>query len=287
MPSAVLPEVLDCVDEFGTSHADSIGLEIPIRGVAGDQQSAAFGQACFSSGMVKSTYGTGCFALLNTGTAAIASQNRMLTTVAYRLDGVTHYALEGSIFIAGAAVQWLRDGIGLIANSHETEALAESASQDSKVYVVPAFTGLGAPHWDPHARGAIFGLTRDSGPAEIAKATLESVCLQTNDLLSAMSDDAEEPVTAIRVDGGMAANDWLLNALAAICDVRVQRPKVIETTALGAAYLAGLGAGIYSSLNDIEARWVRDAEFDTNMPRTAHSADRRVAKCGPASSLAR
>ena len=215
---APMPEVLDCVDEFGTSHAGSIGLEIPIRGVAGDQQSAALGQACFSSGMVKSTYGTGCFALLNTGTAAIASQNRMLTTVAYRLDGVTHYALEGSIFIAGAAVQWLRDGIGLIANSHETEALAESASQDSKVYVVPAFTGLGAPHWDPHARGAIFGLTRDSGPAEIAKATLESVCLQTNDLSSAMSDDAEEPVSAIRVDGGTAANDWLLNALAAICD---------------------------------------------------------------------
>ena len=272
VPSALLPEVLDCVDDFGTSHADSIGIEIPIRGVAGDQQSAAFGQACFSAGMVKSTYGTGCFALLNTGTTAIASQNRMLTTVAYRLDGVTHYALEGSIFIAGAAVQWLRDGIGLIHSSHETEALAKRSREDSKVYVVPAFTGLGAPHWDPHARGAIFGLTRDSGPAEIAKATLESVCLQTNDLLSAMSDDAEKPVSAIRVDGGMAANDWLLNALAAICDVRVQRPKVIETTALGAAYLAGLGAGIYSSLNDIEARWVRDAEFDTNMPGEKRTA---------------
>ena len=209
-----LPEVRDCDADFGSTPASLFGAPLPILGIAGDQQAAAFGQACFLPGMMKSTYGTGCFALFNTGTEALASGNRLLTTIAYRLDGETTYALEGSIFIAGAAVQWLRDGLGLIRSAEETAALAEAADPAQRVFVVPAFTGLGAPFWDAGARGAIFGLTRATGRAELVRATLESVCFQTRDLMEAMRADGASQLEALRVDGGMVANDWVLQRLA-------------------------------------------------------------------------
>ncbi len=264
VPATLLPEVLDCADDFGLTSKALIGQEIPIAGVAGDQHAALIGQACFEPGMIKSTYGTGCFMMLNTGEQALASNNRLLTTVGYRLNGKTCYALEGSIFVAGAAVQWLRDGIGIIESAHETEALAKSLDSNDGVYLVPAFTGLGAPHWDPDARGAIFGITRDTGPAQLVRATLESVCYQTFDLLEAKRRDGLEP-TRLRVDGGMVQNNWLCAFLANILGIIVERPVQTETTALGAAYLAGLRIGLFDSTEDIAQRWQAEREFDPQM----------------------
>ncbi|MFQ5773982.1 MAG: glycerol kinase GlpK [Kiloniellaceae bacterium] len=261
IPAAMLPEVRDNDADFGTALPDLFGAPIPVRGMAGDQQAATVGQACFHEGMTKSTYGTGCFALMNTGARAVPSRNRLLTTVAYRIGGETTYALEGSIFIAGAAVQWLRDGLGIIASAAETEALAQAADPAQEIYLVPAFTGLGAPYWDPHARGAIFGLTRASGPAEIAKAALEAVCYQTRDLLEAMAADGAAGLEALRVDGGMVANDWLLQTLADVLGVTVERPVVTETTALGAACLAGLRNGFFDGLEGIAATWRGSGRF--------------------------
>ena len=266
VPRSVLPEVRDSAADFGTTSADVLGHAIPIGGVVGDQHAATVGQACFAPGMVKSTYGTGCFAVMNTGSEAIRSRHRLLTTVAWRLEGQPTFALEGSIFVAGAAVQWLRDGLGLIGTAPETEALAAGLPDSGGVYIVPAFTGLGAPHWDPDARGAIFGLTRDSGPAHLARAALESVCLQTRDLMAAMAADRGADIERLRVDGGMVENAWLLQALADIVDVTVERPRIAETTALGAACLAGLQSGVFRSVEDIGERWARDAEFVPRMP---------------------
>ena len=249
VPRAMLPEVRDCAADFGDDACPSLfGGAIAIRGIAGDQQAATIGQACFAPGMMKSTYGTGCFALLNTGATPVASKNRLLTTIAYQLGGKRTYALEGSIFVAGAAVQWLRDGLGIIKQAAETGPLADKADPTQNVYLVPAFVGLGAPYWDPECRGALFGLTRDTGPAEIARAALESVCYQTLDLREAMRADwpgAQARATVLRVDGGMVASDWTMQRLADILDAPVDRPVVQETTALGAAYLAGLAAGVY------------------------------------------
>jgi glycerol kinase len=264
LPESLLPEVRDCAADYGNTSKDLLGVEIPIAGVAGDQQAALIGQACFEPGMIKSTYGTGCFMVLNTGEQALTSNNKLLTTVGYRLNGKTTYALEGSIFVAGAAVQWLRDGIGIIDSAHETEALAASLESNNGVYLVPAFTGLGAPHWDPDARGAIFGITRDTGAAELVRATLESVCYQTFDLLEAKRRDGLKP-TRLRVDGGMVQNNWLCGFLADVLDIIVERPVETETTALGVAYLAGLQVGLFASLDDIASRWQPEREFDPTM----------------------
>src|SRR5690625_347489 len=264
VPEALLPRVEDCTADFGMTDPELFGRAIPILGMAGDQQAAAIGQTCFQEGSIKSTYGTGCFVILNTGATPVLSRNRLLTTICYRIDGKTTYAIEGSIFISGASVQWLRDNLGLIKRASDTEALARSTESNAGVYLVPAFTGLGAPHWDSAARGAIFGLTRDTGPAQFARAALESVCYQTRDLFEAMAEDGVRP-TGLRVDGGMVANDWMLQFLADILDIRVDRPEVPETTALGAAYLAGLQAGLYSSLDDIAAQWRCQARFEPRM----------------------
>ena len=266
VPHGVLPEVRDSAADFGVTSVDILGHAIRIAGVAGDQQAATFGQACFGPGMTKSTYGTGCFAVMNTGAEAVPSRHRLLTTVAWRLEGKPTYALEGSIFVAGAAVQWLRDGLRIIETAAETEALAGSVPESGGVFLVPAFTGLGAPHWDPDARGAIYGLTRDTGPAHLVRAALESVCLQTRDLMTAMEADRGAAIDRLRVDGGMVANAWLLQALADIVGVTVERPRNAETTALGAAFLAGLQAGVYRSVDEIADRWARDAEFTARMP---------------------
>lgn len=254
IPASLLPEVKDSSADFGCTDPALLGGEIQVAGIAGDQQAALFGQACFTPGMAKSTYGTGCFLILNTGEQALSSQNRLLTTVGYRLNGKVSYALEGSIFVAGAAVQWLRDGLRLIAQAGETEALAAKTRLDHGVYLVPAFTGLGAPYWDPEARGALLGLTRDTGIAEVVTAGLQSVCFQTQDLLQAMAKDGVD-IRTLRVDGGMVANNWLLQHLADILRVEVDRPQVTETTALGVAYLAGLQVGLYESLEDIAKQW--------------------------------
>jgi len=270
IPESLLPEVLDCAADFGTTSKALLDSEIPIAGVAGDQQAALIGQACFEPGMIKSTYGTGCFMVLNTGTQALVSNNKLLTTVAYRLNGETTYALEGSIFVAGAAVQWLRDGLGIIDSAHQTEEMAASLESNNGVYMVPAFTGLGAPHWDPEARGAIFGITRDTGPAELVRATLESICYQTFDLLEAKRRDGLTP-TRLRVDGGMVQNNWLCQFLADVLGIIVERPQQTETTALGAAYLAGLQVGIFSSIDDIATRWQADQEFDPAMKNNARN----------------
>jgi glycerol kinase len=264
VPSSVLPEVKDCSAQFGQTSKALLGESLPISGMTGDQQAAAFGQACFHPGMTKSTYGTGCFVLVNTGDKPIASSNKLLTTVGYRLNGKTSYAMEGSIFVAGAAVQWLRDGLGLIKSAEETEAIARSVEHNQGVYLVPAFTGLGAPHWDADARGALFGLTRGTGVKEIVRATLESVCYQTHDLFRAMTDDGIRP-THLRVDGGMVNNDWLCQFLADMLELTVQRPMQTETTALGAAYLAGLQCGVYDSFEDLENNWAEDAVFSPRM----------------------
>ena len=260
LPAALLPDVRDCAADYGRTLATLFGSEIAIAGIAGDQQAATVGQACFKPGMIKSTYGTGCFMVLNTGDQFTLSKNRLLSTVAYRLKGKTTYALEGSIFVAGAAVQWLRDAVRMIGSASETENLAKSITDTQGVYLVPAFTGLGAPYWDPEARGAIFGLTRDSGIAQIVRAALESVCYQTRDLLVAMAEDALPP-TELRVDGGMVINDWLTQFLSDILKIPVVRPQTVETTALGAAFLAGLQTGVYSSLDDIAALWQTERRF--------------------------
>ncbi len=271
VPRALLPDVRDCAADFGNTTRESIGVEIPIAGVAGDQQAATVGQCCASPGMVKSTYGTGCFAVMNTGDKPVRSQNGLLTTIAYRLDGTPTYALEGSIFVAGAAVQWLRDQLKIISAAADTEALARGLADNDGVYLVPAFVGLGAPYWNPDARGALFGLTRDTGIAHFARAALESVCYQTHDLVVAMASDADADIASIRVDGGMVANDWMLQLLADILDVAVERPTVTETTALGAAYLAGLQAGVFDSPAAFSSQWQLDRRFEPAMP----DADRR------------
>ena len=260
IPPSMLPEVMDSSDDFGYTDSSLFGDEIPILGMAGDQQAALFGQACFEEGMAKSTYGTGCFLMLNTGGKALKSKNKLLTTVAYRLNGKTTYAIEGSIFMAGATIQWIRDGLKLINSACETESIAEKMPLDHGVFLVPAFTGLGAPYWDPNARGAILGLTRDSGINEIVTAGLQSVCYQTKDLQKAMERDGLRP-TLIRVDGGMVANNWLLSFLSSILGATVDRPEIIETTALGVAYLAGLKAGIFNSTEQLANMWHCDQRF--------------------------
>lgn len=267
VPAEMLPEVLDSAADFGVTEPTLFGAEIPILGVAGDQQAATIGQACFEPGMLKSTYGTGCFALLNTGTDMVRSKNRLLTTVAYRLDGKPTYALEGSIFIAGAAVQWLRDGIKVIKKAEDSGDLAAEADPTQDVYLVPAFTGLGAPHWDAEARGAIFGMTRNTGPAEFARAALEAVCYQTRDLLDAMHKDwkSGDADTVLRVDGGMVASDWTMQRLADILDAPVDRPTILETTALGAAWLAGQRAGVWPDQKAFAKAWARDTTFKPSM----------------------
>ena len=261
IPASLLPAVRDSAGEFGRTAPGVLGAPVPVTGIAGDQQAALVGQACFQPGMVKSTYGTGCFMVMNTG-AAVHSDNRLLTTVAYRLNGETSYALEGSIFVAGAAIQWLRDGLNLITHASETEALARRVGSAGGVYLVPAFTGLGAPWWDPHARGALLGLTRDTGIAEVVTAGLEAVCYQSRDLLEAMAADCDQRPTTLRVDGGMVVNNWLGQTLADVLGVRVDRPRVTETTALGAAYLAGLGRGLFRDLDEIAAHWQPDRAFE-------------------------
>jgi len=272
IPASLLPEVMDSAADFGQTDASVLGASVPVCGIAGDQQAALIGQACFSPGMVKSTYGTGCFMVMNTGDTPIRSQNRLLTTVGYRLKSQTTYALEGSIFVAGAAIQWLRDGLKLIQHAGETEALARQAGDHNGVYLVPAFTGLGAPYWDPAARGAIFGLTRDTGIAQIVAAGLQSVCFQTRDLLDAMQADGAQNTAALRVDGGMVINNWVVQELANILGVTVDRPQVTETTALGAAYLAGLQLGIFKNLDDIASHWACERTFTPVMAEEQRSA---------------
>ncbi|WP_438976440.1 glycerol kinase GlpK [Roseicyclus sp.] len=278
IPESLLPEVRDCAADFGMTDPALLGGAIPIMGVAGDQQAATIGQACFQPGMMKSTYGTGCFALLNTGDTLVRSANRMLGTIAYQLDGKTTYALEGSIFIAGAVVQWLRDGLKIIDSAHHTQSLAEAADPGQQLYLVPAFTGLGAPYWDPECRGAIFGLARNSGPAEFARAALESVGYQTRDLWQAMAADwraetgKELGAATLRVDGGMSASDWTMQFLADILGAPVDRPRVLETTALGAAWLAGMRAGIYPDQAGFAATWALDRNFAPAMDDATRSA---------------
>ncbi len=273
IPMSMLPEVKDCAADFGTTRADLFGREIPILGAAGDQQAATIGQACFQPGMIKSTYGTGCFALLNTGADMVPSTNRLLTTIAYRLDGQTTYALEGSIFIAGAVVQWLRDGLKIIREARETQPLADAADPTQDVVLVPAFTGLGAPYWRPDCRGAVYGLTRNSGPAELARAALESVGYQTRDLLEAMRSDWGAAADGIlRVDGGMTASDWAMQFLSDILGAPVDRPVVTETTALGAAYLAGLQAGIYPQPDEFQKSWALERRFTPAMDPATRDA---------------
>ena len=291
VPMALLPEVRDCAAEFGVTRSDLFGRPIPILGVAGDQQAATMGQACFRPGMMKATYGTGCFALLNTGATRVESRNRLLTTIAYRLDGQVTFALEGAIFVAGAVVQWLRDGLGLIRSAAETEALAQAADPGQETILVPAFTGLGAPYWRPDCRGAIFGLTRNSGPAEFARAALESVGFQTRDLWQAMRDDwpgeggqdaagpsgfgpgsAAETAPVLRVDGGMTGNDWAMQFLADMIGAPVDRPTLQETTALGAGWLAGLRAGLCGGPEEFAARWQAERRFAPAMAEDRRSA---------------
>lgn len=274
VPAALLPEVRDSAGDFGLAETAALGRALPITGVAGDQQSAAIGQACLAPGEMKSTYGTGAFLLINTGTRPVTSSNRLLTTVAWRLGGETAYALEGSILSAGATIQWLRDGLGLIARASEIEALAAAADPDSGVYLVPAFTGLGAPYWDADARAAITGLTRGAGRAEIARAALDSTAHQTCDLLDAMAADGVE-ARSLRVDGGMARNDGLLQRLADLTGIEVVRPVQSEATAWGAAFLAGLGAGLFASLEDGRALWQQDRAFAPAGQAEATAAARR------------
>ena len=274
IPRSMMPEVLDCAADFGTTDPSLFGKALPIQGVAGDQQAATVGQACFQPGMLKSTYGTGCFALLNTGSARVHSRNRLLSTIAYRIAGETTFALEGSIFIAGAVVQWLRDKLGFVAQASEATALAEKADPEQRVYIVPAFTGLGAPYWNADCRGAVYGLTRNSGRAEIAKAALQSVAFQTRDLYEAMAADA--PTTGsstLRVDGGMAASDWTMQAIADQLNAPVDRPAVTETTALGAAYLAGYSTGICPSPDEFAKIWSLEKRFSPKIGETERERD--------------
>jgi len=273
IPMALLPQVHDCAAPYGMTRPDLFGREIPILGVAGDQQAATVGQACFSPGMMKSTYGTGCFALLNTGADMVPSKNRLLTTIAYQLKGKPTYALEGSIFIAGAVVQWLRDGLKLIREAKETQPLAEAAEEAQGVILVPAFTGLGAPYWRPDCRGAVYGLARNSGPAEFARAALESVGYQTRDLLEAMRADWGAAADGVlRVDGGMSASDWTMQFLSDILGAPVDRPMVTETTALGAAYLAAMQAGVAGGPEDFAKSWALDRRFTPAMDAATRAA---------------
>jgi len=266
VPASMLPEVYDNAADFGVADESIFGSEIAIAASIGDQPSALVGQACFHPGMVKSTYGTGCFVLINTGYEPVKSNNKLLTTLAFQVNGKTCYALEGSIFIAGAAVQWLRDGLKFIESAEQSEMLAMKADDSQDVYLVPAFVGLGAPHWDPDCRGALFGMTRNTGPAEITKATLESVCYQTSDLLSAISKDlGESKLSAIRVDGGMAASNWTMQMLSDLVELPVDRPKNLETTALGAAYLAGMQVGFYPPMDEFSESWQSESQFNSKM----------------------
>lgn len=268
VPVKMLPDVRDSAADYGQTKAELFGTEIAIGGIAGDQQAALIGQACFTPGMAKSTYGTGCFMIMNTGDQALQSKNRLLTTIGYRINGKTTYALEGSIFMAGATIQWIRDGLQLISNAKETQSLAEETGADNSVYMVPAFTGLGAPYWDPEARGAIFGLARDTGIKEIVTAGLQSVCYQTRDLLQAMAQDGVSP-SSLRVDGGMVVNDWLMQFLADTLGITIERPRVTETTALGVAYLAGIQAGAFDNLEQVASLWHNEAKFEPSMPEEA------------------
>lgn len=273
VPASLLPDVRDSAADFGITDPAIFGTGIPITGIAGDQQAATVGQACFAPGMMKSTYGTGCFALLNTGDRPVFSENRLLTTIAYQLDGKPTYALEGSIFVAGAAVQWLRDGLRIIDKATQSGELAADADAGQDVILVPAFTGLGAPYWDADCRGAIYGLTRNTGRAELARAALESVCFQTRDLLEAMHRDlqtsghgsSDVSGTVLRVDGGMVASDWTMQCLADMLDAPVDRPKILETTALGAAYLAGQYIGLYPEPADFAQTWALEKRFEPQM----------------------
>lgn len=269
IPRQLLPEVKDCAADFGIATDPCLGGDVPVLGIAGDQQAALIGQAGFEIGMTKSTYGTGCFVIANTGQEALVSQNQLLTTVAMRLDGKVTYGLEGSVFVAGSAIQWLRDEMNIVGSAEETEAIAQRTGVVDDVVVVPAFAGLGAPYWDPDARGAILGLTRGSGSDQVVTATLQSVAYQTQDLISSMADDGISP-GVIRVDGGMVANDWFLQFLADILDTCVERPVNVESTVLGAAYLAAFGAGVLQSSEQISKNWLCDSRFDPLM-----SADRR------------
>jgi glycerol kinase len=271
IPVSLLPEVRDCAGRFGETEA--LGAPVPILGIAGDQQAATIGQGCFSAGMMKATYGTGCFALLNTGADVVTSEHKLLTTIAYQLDGEVTYALEGSIFVAGAVVQWLRDGLRIIGSARETQALAEAADAGHDVIIVPAFTGLGAPYWNPECRGAAFGLTRATGPAEMVRAALQSVGYQTRDLLEAMrADGGAFAEAALRVDGGMCASDWTMQFLADITGAQVDRPTVLETTALGAAWLAGHAAGLYPDQAGFADMWQLDRSFEPQMSEETRAA---------------
>ncbi len=270
IPKTMLPEVEDCAADFGHTVTDLFGASIPILGIAGDQHAASLGQACFSPGMVKSTYGTGCFVMLNTGEERTVSNNRLLSTIAYRLNGKTTYALEGSIFIAGAAVQWLRDGLNLIDDASQTGSFAAEADQSQDVILVPAFAGLGAPYWEPEARGAIFGLTRNTGPKELSKAALEAVCFQTRDLIEAMRDNwqGDFDATVLRVDGGMVASDWTMQFLADMLAAPIDRPSVLETTALGAAWLAGMRSGTWPDMEGFSKAWQLQQRFEPRLEET-------------------
>jgi glycerol kinase len=267
IPRAVLPQIVASSGVVAHTVPELLGARIPIAGIAGDQQAALFGQRCVAPGMVKNTYGTGCFMLMHTGERPVRSRNQLLTTTAWRINGKDEYALEGSVFIAGAVVQWLRDGLGIIKSSAEVEALAASVADNGGVYFVPAFAGLGSPHWDPYARGAIVGLTRGANAAHIARAALESIAYQTADVLHAMESDSGIKLSELRVDGGATQNNLLMQFQADVLGVRVVRPKVFETTALGAAYLAGLGVGFWKDAGDISAQWQADRAFEPKMPR--------------------
>ncbi len=271
VPERVLPRIHDCASNYGQTDASCFGRPVPIFGVAGDQQAAAIGQCCFESGSIKATYGTGAFVVSNTGDRVVDSRHRLLATVAYQLDDQATYALEGSIFVAGAAVQWLRDELGIIGHAADTEGLARGLDSNAGVYMVPAFTGLGAPYWDPEARGAIFGLTRATGPAELARAALESSCYQTRDLLDAMAADGVRP-RSLRVDGGMVANDWFVAFMADVLGITVERPQVMETTALGAAYLAGREAAVYGGTDEFAKMWRGDCRIEPRLPATERDA---------------
>ena len=267
IPMKMLPEVKDCAADFGNTHSNLFNETIPICGVAGDQQAATIGQACFKPGMMKSTYGTGCFALLNTGDTPVVSKNKLLTTIAYQFNGKPTYALEGSIFVAGAVVQWLRDGLKIINHASETQELSQQADEEQNVIMVPAFVGLGAPYWNAECRGAVYGLTRNTGAPEIAKAALESVGFQTRDLLEAMSADWKMIGVSptLRVDGGMSTSDWTMQFLSDIINAPVDRPEIIETTALGVAWLAGMHIGVYPNLADFSSKWTKEKEFKPRM----------------------
>ena len=267
IPSKMLPEVCDCAADFGLTSPEIFGVSIPIKGVAGDQHAATLGQACFEPGMMKSTYGTGCFALLNTGNTMVTSQNRMLTTIGYQLDGKITYALEGSIFIAGAVVQWLRDGLKILSNASQSGDLAKLSDNSQNLILVPAFTGLGAPYWNAECRGAVYGLTRNSGPAEFSRAALESVGFQTRDLLEAMMSDWQSGAKGgvLRVDGGMSASNWTMQFLSNILDAPVDRPETLETTAMGAAWLAGMRVGLYPEQSEFAKSWSLEKRFEPGM----------------------